>query len=157
MGRPPTTKVTVGQRFGRLEVIERLTVDNKTCWKVKCECATEKVLTTNNLHGGYVRSCGCLRHERINLDHGHASHRSIGRGQTRTYKTWANIDKAELVEERWLDFNGFLLDMGLRPDGHMLGRLDFDEGFGPDNCFWEDSHDNAVRRGYRTAELKGLR
>jgi hypothetical protein len=40
------------------------------------------------------------------------------------------------VCERWLDFRNFLADMGEKPRGLTLERLDNDEGYSPGNCAW---------------------
>jgi len=38
---------------------------------------------------------------------------------------------------RWLDsFENFLFDMGEKPEGSRLTRLDKGRGFEPDNCEW---------------------
>lgn len=81
-------------------------------------------------------------------DHGH-NHR--GR-RSPTYRSWDGMKQRCLnpkatsyaryggagitVADRWLDFGSFLEDMGARPDGTTLDRIDSTRGYEPGNCRW---------------------
>ena len=55
----------IGQKFGRLTVIERLenTKDGQTRWLCQCECGNKTSVRISNLKNGHVKSCGCLNRE----------------------------------------------------------------------------------------------
>lgn len=59
------SKNLVGQKFGRLTVIERCMDEetNKTKWRCKCNCGNETLVTGSNLTRGKTKSCGCIRDE----------------------------------------------------------------------------------------------
>ena len=40
------------------------------------------------------------------------------------------------VDDAWQTFSGFLADMGERPNGTTLDRLDNSKGYNKDNCVW---------------------
>lgn len=61
----------IGQRFGRLTVIERLD-DHKspngrttTMWLCECDCGNHVKVSRNSLRSGHVKSCGCYQKDRV--------------------------------------------------------------------------------------------
>lgn len=62
--RQPITR-HVGQRFGRLVVIEIVERGQNAKAKARCDCGAETVAGMNNIVRGNTRSCGCLLAETI--------------------------------------------------------------------------------------------
>jgi hypothetical protein len=154
-----------GQRFGRLTVIERAGA-GRVRWHCKCECGGDTTVSADGLRGGHTASCGCLRAEvaaELHFIHGHAR---VG-GESATYRTWrAMLERTTnpgaqyyhlyggrgiTVDPRWEDFAEFLTDMGERPAGTTLDRVDNSRGYSADNCRWATAAEQA--QNSRTAKL----
>lgn len=60
----------VGQKFGKLSVIERAENNRfgQTQWLCKCECGQEKVISANSLMKGATKTCGLHRKSNNFLD-----------------------------------------------------------------------------------------
>ncbi len=58
-------KDLTGKQFGKLTVIEKTDIRSNgfVVWKCICQCGNTTMVTTNNLTGGTVRSCGCTRYK----------------------------------------------------------------------------------------------
>jgi hypothetical protein len=54
--------------------------------------------------------------------------------------------KGILCCKEWDSFEQFLLDMGLRPDGHTLERKDNAKGYFKDNCRWATPLEQSLNR-----------
>lgn len=65
------------------------------------------------------------------------------------YKDWGG--RGITVCDRWLDFRNFLTDMGEKPPGLTLDRMDNDGNYEPGNCRWTTAAEQATRK--RDAKL----
>lgn len=58
------TNNLVGQRFGRLVVIEQDdNIGGRVTWRCKCDCGNYVTVKSCCLTGGFTNSCGCLKSE----------------------------------------------------------------------------------------------
>jgi hypothetical protein len=70
-----------GQKFNKLTVIYRVKNNSNGCarWLCKCDCGNERVVATNNLISGSIKSCGCTRREFPSTKLKHLINKRFGR------------------------------------------------------------------------------
>lgn len=159
-----------GQRFGRLLIKQengRSSAGN-ILWLCVCDCGNVSTVNSNNLRNGSIRSCGCFAREQAKI-----AHTTHGMKGTPIYTTWAAMnsrctnlndpafsyygERGIMVCERWgKSFENFYADMGNKPKGMSIERLNNNLGYSPTNCCWADSKtQNRNSRNTRFIEYKG--
>lgn len=81
----------VGNRYGRLTVVEKISSFGASRWKCKCDCGNYKEVYGNHLKNGNVQSCGCLAKELT-------SERSLEDITGQRFGLWTVIERVERPE-----------------------------------------------------------
>lgn len=149
--------------YGRLTAVARIGTarTGHAIWLCRCSCGNPFVLVrSSHLVTGNTRSCGC------------AKRRADGLSASRTYVTWAAMRRrcSDPKHPRYADYGGrgvrvcrqwnapgtgfaaFLRDVGERPPGKTLDRIDCNGNYAPGNVRWATLIEQRWnRRDMRTA------
>ena len=149
-------RISAGQRFGLLTTVSIAgsAAASHLLWRCRCDCGAFVDRKTNNLRAKSLSSCGCVRS---------ALAETHGMRGTSTYQSWQGA-KARCHNQkskdfhryggrgiqmcvRWRDsFENFHADMGDKPDGTSLERINVDGDYEPMNCKWATAVEQARNR-----------
>lgn len=161
-----------GKKFSKLKVVERVENNRygQTQFKCICDCGEEFVTVGSRLVRGHTKSCGCTRNEKIanlNKTHGH----TVGYGSSKTRNSWRGMKercdnpknshypsyggRGISYPDKWKTLEGFLEDMGERPEGLSLERIDVNKDYAKDNCKWDTPGNQAFNITLKSNNTSG--
>jgi hypothetical protein len=135
---PKPSLQLIGKSFGRLTVTGK--ANKPSYWDCTCECDRVTQVRGTYLVQGKTASCGCLR-----TSHGHCKDGK----RSPEYTVWATM-KARCdagtdpayrdirYDPLWADFQAFYADVGDRPKGTTLDRIDAAGDYTKENTRWAD-------------------
>jgi hypothetical protein len=154
-------KELTGQKFGRLHVISIAGrgTDRHVLWNCMCDCGTECIVSGSTLRSKFTKSCGCLSSEMVtkrNTIHGYNVRDSV----TPEYRAYANARQrctnpksvgydyygGRGIEFKFESFEQFIAEVGNRPEGMSLDRVDPDKNYEIGNVKWSTRKEQSINK-----------
>lgn len=135
------------KRFGQLTVISfhSKNNNNKLLWNCQCDCGNKKIIIGQSLREGKSTCCGikgCPYHgsnknKNYNSELYFIWYDMMRRCYNKNRKEFKHYGARGIkVCNAWHNINFFINDMGERPKGHYLERIDTNKNYERNNCKW---------------------
>jgi hypothetical protein len=141
-----------GFKYNRLTALSfnYINKDRAAYWLFQCDCGNQKVISKSYVKRGNIKSCGCLSKESYKT--------TVTEEIKKTRKSWESMKTRCLnpkdlryknyggrgvkICDLWKNsFKNFLDDMGERPEGKTLDRINTDGNYEPSNCRWSSNRE----------------
>jgi len=152
----------IGKTYNHLTAIEEYeSVDAGVKYLFECDCGKTTIQFGYRVRKGNIKSCGCARGSYVaKANKERDTHAMTG---TPTYRSWQAMKQRCInpnlpdykfygargvsVCDRWMkSFDSFLEDMGERPDGTSIDRINPFGNYEPENCRWANDHTQRTNR-----------